>query len=350
MRKSFFSKKSQSKVFLVFIALSLTASCSSRSLDSLGSLMDSDAQVELNLLTGLPGENVKILGVKIDDSSPAHPQIGLESADVIYIEQVEGGMTRLLALYSSIYPIKIGPIRSARISDIDILAEYGRVGFIFSGAQQRMYPIIAAANLANIGAQRNSPSIYFRDAFRRAPVDMFVSPSKLLEADKNAESIDQVKSPGWIFGDNPGVGREVEKVVIRWPAARYSLIWSEIEDRWLINFNGSANLTESGYQLGSPTFLIQMVDIVASSFGDKFGGVTPRTVVIGDGRGYLLRDGQVIEVLWSRPSAESVTTWSLQDGSPAPFDPGQIWIALTDQVPEFSFPPPLEATSLPSGK
>jgi hypothetical protein len=174
---------------------------------------------------------------------------------------------------------------------------------------------------------------------------MFVYPSKLLEADKNAESIEQVKSPGWTFGENPGTGKSVEEVVIRWPAARYSLTWSNTEDRWLIAFNGSANLTESGYQLGSPTFVIQLVDIVASSFGDKFGGVTPKTVVVGSGRGYLMRDGQVMEVLWSRPTVESVTRWSLIDGSPAPFDPGQIWIALTDQEPEFSFPEPLEATS-----
>lgn len=345
MSRFHFVKRSQLKISVIIIALAFTVSCGSGSITSLGDLIDSEPEVELNLLTGLPGENVKIIGVKIDDSNSAHPQVGVESADVIYIEQVEGGITRLLALYSSVYPVKMGPIRSARISDIDILAEYGRVGFIFSGAQQKMYPVIASANLANIGAQRNSPSIYFRDAFRKAPVNMFVYPDKLLEADKNAISIDQVKNPGWIFGDNPGTGKKIKEVVIRWPAARYSLTWSKPEDRWLISFNGSANLTETGYQLGSPTFVIQLVDIVPSSFGDKFGGVTPKTVVIGSGRGYLLRDGQVIEVLWNRPDVESVTSWSLPDGSPAPFDPGQIWIALTNQEPEFSYPPPSKATS-----
>ena len=78
-------------------------------------------EVEVNSLTGLPGSDGPVLAVKIDDTSYAHPQVGLRSADVIYIEQVEGGLTRLAALFSSNIPEKIGPIRSARISDLELL-------------------------------------------------------------------------------------------------------------------------------------------------------------------------------------------------------------------------------------
>lgn len=295
-------------------------------------------KVEINLLTGLPGKNNRILAAKIDDTRAAHPQVGVESADVVYIEQVEAGLTRLLAVYSSNYPVKIGPIRSARISDIDILAEYGRVGFIFSGAQSRMYPVIDAANLANLGAQRNPPSVYFRDPLRYAPTNMFVYPEKLLETDPNAESVELVRAPGWKFGPNPGNGRAIVRAEMTWPNARYGLKWSKKEDRWLIEFNGEANLNSDGYQLGSPTFIIQVVPIVPSEFGDRYGGITPKSEVIGAGNGFLLRDGQVIEVQWSRESATTPTRWTLLDGSPAPFERGQIWIALTANEPTFEFP------------
>ena len=257
---------------------------------------------------------------------------------MVYIEQVEAGLTRLLAVYSSNYPVKIGPIRSARISDIDILAEYGRVGFIFSGAQSRMYPVIDAANLANLGAQRNPPSVYFRDPLRYAPTNMFVYPEKLLETDPNAESVELVRAPGWKFGPNPGNGRAIVRAEMTWPNARYGLKWSKKEDRWLIEFNGEANLNSDGYQLGSPTFIIQVVPIVPSEFGDRYGGITPKSEVIGAGKGFLLRDGQVIEVQWSRESATTPTRWTLLDGSPAPFERGQIWIALTANEPTFEFP------------
>ena len=303
-----------------------------------GQATKSDApeqNVEKNLLTGLPGINQRILAAKVDDTRPAHPQVGLESADVIYIEQVEGGMTRLVALYSSYYPVKIGPIRSARISDVDILAEYGRVGLIFSGAQRKMYPIIDAANIANIGAQRNPPTVYVRDPLRNAPTNMFVYPDKLLEIDPRAEEIDQVKAPGWTFGENPGNGVPILSATITWPNTRYKATWSDSEDRWLLDFNGEANLNPDGYQLGSPNFIIQMVEIVPSGFGDRYGGITPKSEVIGNGRGYLLRDGTMFEVRWSRPTLESVTRWTFADGRDAPFEPGQIWIALTENEPEF---------------
>lgn len=312
----------------------LLSSCSQVGSESAG---NSDS-VEVNLLTGLPGTNNRILAAKIDDTNAAHPQVGVESADVVYIEQVEAGLTRLVALFSSYYPVKIGPIRSARISDIDILAEYGRVGFIFSGAQSKMYPVIDSANLANLGAQRNPPTVYVRDPLRNAPTNMFVYPDKLLEVDPNAEDVEQVRAPGWVFGPNPGNGKPITRAEVNWPNARYAVTWSQEEDRWLIEFNGRPNINAEGYQLGSPTFVIQLVDIEPSEFGDRYGGITPKHEVIGQGRGYLLRDGQAIEVSWQRESATSQTRWSLIDGQPAPFEPGQIWIALTENEPIFEFP------------
>ena len=326
-------KKRLFHLALIAAILAIATACGNLGGGSAGN----QSQPEVNLLTGLPGSNNRVLAVKIDDTRAAHPQVGVESADVIYIEQVEAGLTRLLALYSSNYPVKIGPIRSARISDIDILAEYGRVGFIFSGAQSKMYPVIDGANLANIGAQRNPPSVYFRDALRFAPTNMFVYPEKLLEVDPNAESIDRVRAPGWNFGPNPGVGKAISRAEVSWPNAKYAVQWSTDEDRWLIEFNGEANLTPDGYQLGSPTFVIQLVPIVPSEFGDRFGGITPKSEVIGTGKAYLLRDGQVIEMQWSRTSTSVPTEWSLLDGTPAPFERGQIWIALTENEPTFEY-------------
>ena len=134
-----------------------------------------------NFFTGLAGDNKQILVVKIDDTNAAHPQIGVESADVVYVEQVEGGLTRLAAIYTSKLPPLIGPIRSARISDIELLAQFGRVGFAYSGAQSKMRPVIAAANLENLSAERNPPSIYGKDPNRPGPVDMILKPDLLLE-------------------------------------------------------------------------------------------------------------------------------------------------------------------------
>ena len=134
-----------------------------------------------NSISGRIGSDGPILVVKIDDTRSARPQIGLEDADLVYIEQVEGGLTRLAAIYSSVIPQNIGPVRSARISDIDILSQYGKVVFAYSGAQRAMLSVIANSNLWDYGAQRQSPIIYTRDSNRRAPVDMVLRADLLLE-------------------------------------------------------------------------------------------------------------------------------------------------------------------------
>ena len=105
-----------------------------------------------SVLSGREGSDGQLLAVKIDDTNMAHPQIGLEDADVVYIEQVEGGLTRLAAIFSTVIPSRIGPVRSARISDIDILSQYGRVAFAYSGAQRKLLPVIQSANLEDLGA------------------------------------------------------------------------------------------------------------------------------------------------------------------------------------------------------
>ena len=128
--------------FLIACSLVLLTACGSN-----GSGKSAGAHSGPNALTGMPGINGPVLFVKIDDTQPAHPQIGLGKADVIYIEQVEGGLTRLAAVFSSQLPPFIGPIRSARISDIDLMANYGRPAFAYSGAQKLFLPVIKAANM-----------------------------------------------------------------------------------------------------------------------------------------------------------------------------------------------------------
>ena len=90
---------------------------------------------------------------------------------------------------------------------------------------------------------------------------------------------------------------------------------------------------------GVQTCALPIFSIRPSEYGDKFGGVTPKTTVTGEGSAYLLRNGTVTKVQWSRSSAESLTQWTLTDGTNAHFARGQVWLFLTDQEPSFEYPP-----------
>ena len=288
-----------------------------------------------NFFTGLAGENKQILVVKIDDTNAAHPQIGVESADVVYVEQVEGGLTRLAAIYTSKLPPLIGPIRSARISDIELLAQFGRVGFAYSGAQSKMRPVIAAANLENLSAERNPPSIYGKDPDRPGPVDMILKPDLLLErANANPKiRIETATASVFPFGDAPKGETNTAVAKVKWPSAKYELRWDSTNEKWLIYFNEKPNMAANGEHLYADTAIIQIVSITPSIYGDKFGEITPFSKTTGSGKAVMLRDGFSYQISWQRNLESDVTTWMSEDGGVANFKPGRTWIFLTDKAP-----------------
>ena len=332
----------RSKLIFAFVVCSLVLSGCAENEGS------TTAEIEktYNSISGRIGVDGPILAVKLDDTSLARPQIGLEDADVVYIEQVEGGLTRLAAIFSSVMPQNIGPIRSARISDIDILSKYGKVIFAYSGAQRAMLTVIANSNLWDYGAQRQSPTIYTRDANRPAPYDMVLRGDLLLEKAKaDGRDVAISKSVGWSFGDAPAGGVAIDSVSLRWPASKYEATWSKAEKRWLLSNGGVANFAASGKQLGPTTFVIQTVEMSDSIYRSSDGSYTPISETVGTGTGYILRDGRSFKANWSRPAAESGTAWTLADGSEIKFAPGSIWVALTDRKPVFTLTAPTSPDS-----
>ncbi len=298
-------------------------------------IFTSEPDVAKNLFNGLPGTNNQILVVKVDDTKYAHPQIGIEDADIVYVEQVEGGLTRLAAVYTSKLPPLIGPVRSARISDIELLAQFGRVGFAYSGAQFKMRPVIAAANLQNISAERNPPSIYTTDLSRPGPFNMILKPDLLLQrANANPKiRIDTATVAPFVFGE-PSKGETLTaSAKVKWPNARYELRWDVVNSKWLIYFNDQPNVAASGEQLYADTAIIQVVSITPSIYGDKFGEITPFSKTTGVGKAVMLRDGFSYQLNWQRDLETDLTTWRTADGEIANFKPGRTWIFLTATPP-----------------
>jgi hypothetical protein len=330
------------KLFFLFaVSVLALSSCADNQVKSV-----TEVEITYNSISGRVGIDGPILAVKIDDTRLARPQIGVEDADLVYIEQVEGGLTRLAAIFSSTIPQSIGPVRSARISDIDILAQYGKVIFAYSGAQRAMLTVIANSNLWDYGAQRQSPIIYTRDDVRPGPYDMVLRSDLLMEKVKNDQrEVAVSKSAGWSFGEAPIGGVAIDSVLVQWPASKYEATWSKTEKRWLLSNGGVPNLAASGKQLGATTFVIQNVEISDSIYRSADGGYTPLSETVGSGSGYILRDGRSFKANWSRPTVESGTTWTLADGTEIKFAAGSIWVALTDRKPEFTLTAPTSPDS-----
>ena len=100
--------------------------------------------------------------VKLDNTALARPHTGLREADLVYVEEVEWGLTRLAALYNSSFPKVVGPVRSARISDLEILEQFDSPGLVFSGANKTLLNAVAKSNAVSLSPNEMS-NYYFRN-------------------------------------------------------------------------------------------------------------------------------------------------------------------------------------------
>ncbi|MCZ3387434.1 MAG: DUF3048 domain-containing protein [Actinomycetia bacterium] len=280
-----------------------------------------------SLLSGRRGKDGQVLAVKLDNTVNSHPHAGLMSADVVYVEEVEYGLTRLMAVFSSKYPKVVGPVRSARESDLEILEQYGKVAFAFSGANPQILPAIAAAPLYPLSNDAGANG-YSRSPDRTAPWDLFADPDELL---RGARKATDARDVGFTFDDEtPAGGKRVGEFTAFWPSARATFGWSKEDARWLLTMDGSPALTTEGPQLGGTTVIIQRVDVYPSELVDSNGAATPTTETVGKGDAWVFRNGQVWPVTWSRPSADEGTSWKYE-GKEFPLDPGQVWVLLLDE-------------------
>ncbi|WP_308250597.1 DUF3048 domain-containing protein [Nonomuraea rhizosphaerae] len=290
------------------------------------------AEAKKHPFTGLPmkGAAKQVLAVKIENTAAGKPQMGLQSADIVYVEQVEAGLTRLMAIFSSKLPAKVGPVRSARISDLHIVPQFGKPAFAYSGVQSKMLPFMAKASLYDVGDTRN-PGAFFRQPGRFAPYNLFATTKKLLT---RAPGADKAKDIGFTFGDAPAEGGVDKKsYTVKWPGARFTFAWSEADSKWLIWQDGKKDMAAEGGQLGAPTIVVQYTKTERSQFHDKNQSYTPLVHSTGKGSAVVLRDGKAYKAKWERESEEAGTTFTTTSGEPMNFAPGQVWVALASRKP-----------------
>ncbi|MER7958129.1 DUF3048 domain-containing protein [Streptomyces sp. NPDC096030] len=274
--------------------------------------------------TGLPARPAPVLAVKIDNVPPARPHTGLGAADLVYVEQVEGGQTRLLAVYSTDLPERIGPVRSARESDIELLAQFGRPALAYSGSQTALKPLLKAAPLYPLPPE-DAPGAYVRDRGRAAPHNLYVLPGRALAAAPDAQD---AKDIGFRFGAAPSGGEPVNERTVRFPASRYTFTWNATEKNWRVAMDGRPARTTDEGQVTAATVVVQYVTIRSSRFHDVLGSVSPYTETVGSGSALVLRDGRAHDARWSRPAAGDGTAFTTPDGAPLNFAPGRTWVVL----------------------
>lgn len=262
-----------------------------------------------------------VLAVKIDNVPEARPQTGLDAADIVYAEQVEGGLSRLMAVFATRFPRSVGPVRSARVSDLELLRQFHDPTLAFSGAQGKLLPLIDKAPLRSASPDEEGQA-YYRGGGKAAPHNLYLRPERLMSSAPGAAAL----TTGFVYGAAPAGGKPTASRTVRYPAARFAFTWSGDRHRWLVTEDGTPTVTTDGKRVAPATVVVQYVKIRRSAYHDVLGNNTPYTVTVGSGKADVLRDGRTYSVDWKRPKATDGTRFTTPDGKPMNFAKGQVWV------------------------
>ncbi|MEV6027018.1 DUF3048 domain-containing protein [Streptomyces sp. NPDC052036] len=273
-----------------------------------------------------PASSGPVLAVKIDNVAAARPQTGLDQADLVYAEQVEAGLSRLMAVFATKLPTVVGPVRSARESDLELLRQFHGPTLAFSGAQHKLLPLIGKAPLTPAPPDRNSDA-YFRDPHKAAPHNLYLRPQRLMRSAPGAAAL----TTGFRFGAAPAGGTPETTHTVRFPSSRFTFTWSVERSRWLVAMDGTPTVTTDGTRVAPATVVVQSVRVRTSGLHDVLGNNSPYTETVGSGKAQVLRDGKVFDVQWRRASAADGTRFTTADGTPMNFAQGQVWVVLAKE-------------------
>ena len=272
------------------------------------------------------------LAAKIDNHVEARPQVGLDRTDIVFEELVEGGLSRYVAVWQSDIPDEIGPVRSIRPMDPDIVSAFGGI-IAYSGGQQRFVSLMQKTNVYNaIHGQKSTAETFYRTKTKKSPHNVLVKAVQLVGEHTDlaapqqqfAFSLDMASSTA----AKDGTPASAINLVFS-KATAPSWTWDPAQSKYLRAQLGVADMDSNGAQLSANNVIAIFVGI------DKSLGV-PKTQLIGSGQAWVSSGGKYIHATWSKPAPTSVIRLVDDQGVTIRLAPGNSWIELVPDTGSFT--------------
>ncbi len=214
-------------------------------------------------------------------------------------------------------------MRSAREDDLELLRQFGRPAFAYSGATAALLPYIhRTARIADL--YDGITGGYYRGTSRIAPYNLYAHTRQLI---REAPRATRAHDIGFRFGPPPQGGKVTRSASVAYPAASFRFTWSPANGRWLVWMDGKPAMTTDGGRMSPATVVIQYTTVRTSRFLE-YGKPPPYAETVGSGTALVLRNGRAWTTHWSRPVADGGTTFTTASGQRMTFAPGQVWIVL----------------------
>jgi hypothetical protein len=276
-------------------------------------------------LTGEKPSSNPVVAVKIEDTALGRPQVGVDKADIVYVEQVEGGLTRLMAVFNSTLPT-VEPVRSARPSDPELALQFGHIIFVASGGSRAGIAPLDKSPLRAVINDRGGPG-FRRDPTRSAPENLQANLKRIAAKVKGPKA----KSIGLTWSNQLAAaqthpGASVRTRVGGTPVA---FRWNPHLHRYMRIIDGQIQHTRAGHVIATPNVIVQFCRVTPyTKDRDVLGNPAQYTHTVGHGRAVVFRNGRRIEGTWSRPAVSDGTTLRSADGKPIALAPGGAWFVL----------------------
>jgi hypothetical protein len=231
-----------------------------------------------------------------------------------------------MAIFQCSKSSKVGPIRSARISDADILALLHGSVLGFSGANPRDLPPIEAHGDTVLVSQDNDPQYFYRSDLHAAPHNVFSSTQKLVKAGIARRHHLKAPKPLFTYGAIDPLAKNAHRVSITWPAA--SALWAWSNNKWLRTQNGSTDKLLDGSQINATNVVVMGVNIASTGLRDVLGNASPQDVTVGHNPLWVFRNGKVIKGTWHRRKIGSPLRFEDNKGHIIHLAPGRTWLEL----------------------
>ncbi len=287
-------------------------------------------------LTGLLQPDVRqrravAVVVKIDNVDAARPQTGITEADVVYEEMVEGGLTRLAAVYQSSYPGAAGPVRSGRLTDAAIADDLNHPVLVYSGANAVFLPILRSQPVTDVDGESHG-GLYYRVGYKPEPHNLFTSV-------KAAAGLSTTHAPPpalWDFrpAAAPFTGAGLAPaghLSISFPATSVTWSYDGASRLWMRDQNGGRDVGSRGTRIGASNVIVQFVRYVSSGMATGEGVAPvpiPKGELVGSGAAWYLSGGRVVRGTWSRTGTRATTEFKDAAGYPVRLAPGRTWVEL----------------------
>ncbi|MDP9092037.1 MAG: DUF3048 domain-containing protein [Actinomycetota bacterium] len=279
----------------------------------------------VNPFTGGPPSANSVVAVKIDDTDNGRPQVNIDQADIVYIEQVEGGLTRLLAIYNTRLPT-VEAVRSTRASDPELVAQYGPIAYVASGGAPNPLQVLDQSKLKSSINDRGGPG-FARDPNRSAPYNLTANlalAAQVLHAPK-AKSIGLTWLANVNLASRPAA--PTIQTVVGGTPVRFD--WNAGLHKFVRVINGALQYTAAGRLIATRNVIVQFCNVTLYPQDvDVMGNPSQYTHTVGTGRMVVFRDGRRIDGTWSRPKATDGTAYLGPTGQPVNLAPGGVWVIL----------------------